>query len=247
MLRMTTARTGALPRSRRERLRESTLREIADAGRAQLREVGPQGLTLSAVARELGMTAPALYRYVDGVHGLLTLLVAEGYSSLAEAVESARDAVPADDPGGRFVAIADALRSWAKADTAQYGLLFGTPVHGYVAPEDGPTADGARRAAGALWQVLRDARSAGLLGEPLVRDVEPAALALLEHKGGGEGATDLPPATQAAGWAALSLLIGAVAIEVFGHMSECDECTAAATYRSKVTVALCLLGLPDPR
>lgn len=232
--------------TRRERLREATLREIADAARAQLRAVGPQGLTMSAVAREMGLTAPALYRYVDGVDGLLTLLVADGYRSLAERLEAARDAVPVEDAGGRFVAIADALRTWAKADIAQYGLLFGSPVPGYVAPEDGPTTEVARRAATALWQVLVDAHEQGQLGEPLLPDVEPAAMELLAAKQDARNPLDLPPAVQQAAWAALSLLLGAVAVEVFQHMPPCPEPVAEAVYRSKVRIALRVLGLPDP-
>ena len=232
--------------SRRERLREATLREIAEAGRAQLRSVGPQGLTLSAVARELGMTAPALYRYVDGVDGLITLLVAEGFVDLAEHLEAARDAVDPHDHGRRFQALCEALRSWALADRAQYGLLFGSPVPGYSAPEDGPTDDSARRAAGALWQVLVDAQADGRLGPPLVTSVDPAALPLLEDKVAGGLGEALAPEVQAAAWAALSLLLGAVAVEVFGHMPPCEETVAAAVFRGKVDVARCILGLPAP-
>lgn len=233
--------------TRRERLREATLREITDAARAQLRAVGPQGLTLSAVAREVGMTAPGLYRYVDGVEGLLTLLISEGFNGLAEQLEQAREAVPREDPGGRFMALALRMRAWARADTAQYGLLFGTPVPNYVAPEQGPTTDGARRAAATLWQVVVDARDDGLLRAPLVDDVDPLSLALLDQKVDGELVAALPPETQAAGWASISLLLGALTVEVFGHMPPCDDATAEALYRDKVKIALCLVGLPAPK
>lgn len=232
--------------SRRDRLRSATLREITEAGRAQLRTVGPQGLTLSAVARELGMTAPALYRYVDGVDGLLTLLIAEGYADLSGHVERARDAVPADDPGGRFDAAAHALRTWALGDRAQFGLLFGSPLPGYHAPEDGPTTVGAHRAAGVVWQVLLEAHSAGLLGAPLVTDVAADALPLLEDSHSG-ALLALPVETRAAGWVALSLLLGAVAVEVFGHMPACSGPTARAVFEAKVQVARCVVGLPAPR
>lgn len=235
------------PLTRRERLREATLREITDAARAQLRGVGPQGLTVSAVAREVGMTAPALYRYVDGVDGLLTLLITDGYRSLADALEHARDAEPADDPGGRFQAVAEELRGWATTDTAQYGLLFGSPMPGFVAPEEGPSTDHARRAAMVLWSVLVDAQQQGVLGPPLVTDVDPAALELLADKSYGDNLAELSPAHQQAGWAALSLLLGSVAVELFGHMPACTEAAADAMYRSKVRIALCLLGLPEPR
>lgn len=237
----------AAPPTRRERLRQATLLEIVDAAKDQLRTVGPQGLTLSAVARELGLTAPALYRYVDGVDGLLTLLVTEGYRSLSDLVEQRRDAVPLDDPGGRFQAVAFALREWALEDPAQYGLLFGSPIPGYAAPADGPTTAGAHRAAGTMWQVLIDAKAEGLLGTPLVHSLDPLARTMLDKKEPDELRGALASETLAAGWAALSLLLGAVAVEVFGHMPSCDAETADALFRSKVLVAGCIVGLPDPR
>ena len=237
---------GAAP-SRRERLREATVREILEAARSQLRISGAQGLTLSAVAREVGMTAPGLYRYVDGVEGLLTLLITEGFHDLAEALETARAAVPREDPGGRFLAMARALRAWARADVMQYGLLFGSPLPGYEAPEDGPTTQAVQRAAAALWQVVVDARDDGLLGDPLVTEVDPRAEALLGQKLDGELPATLPPATQAAAWSSISLLLGSVSVEVFGHMPPCDEDTYDALYRGKVQVAMCIVGLPAPR
>ena len=230
--------------TRRERQRLSTLQEIVEAANEQLRVVGPQGLTLSAVARELGMTAPALYRYVDGVEGLITLLIADGYESLAEQLEAARDAHPADDPGGRFMRVAEAGRVWARNDPARWGLLFGSPLPGYAAPTDGPTTDLARRAAGVFWQVIADAEASGQLGEPLVTDLDPAALPLLSNDAPVAG---LSPELQAAAWSAISLLLGAIAVEVFKHMPPCDETTGTAVFRSKVRVALCIVGLPAPR
>ena len=51
--------------TRRERLRAETEREIRQAARALLVERGRDAVTLRAIARELGITAPALYRYYD--------------------------------------------------------------------------------------------------------------------------------------------------------------------------------------
>jgi AcrR family transcriptional regulator len=233
--------------TRRERQRQATLQEIVEAANEQLRLVGPQGLTLSAVARELGMTAPALYRYVDGVDGLITLLIADGYSDLAEQLETAAGSRGADDPGGRFLQVAEAGRDWARNDPARWGLLFGSPLPGYAAPEDGPTEVLARRAAGVFWQLIADADAAGLLGPPLVAEVDPATLPLLEADTPLNAQVPLSTATQAATWAAISLLLGAIAVEVFKHMPQCDEPTARAVFRSKVLVAMRIVGLPDPR
>lgn len=231
--------------TRRERLRESTLREIVEAARGQLRTVGPQGLTLASVARQLGMTAPALYRYVDGVDGLITLLVSEGFLQLARRLRGIRDAVPREDPGGRFDAVAQGVRQWALEDPALYGLLFGSPLPGYAAPQDGPTTASAREASAVMWTVLLDAQDGGRLGPPLVTTVEPDLLPLLADKG-GEALSALSREHQVAGWTALSLLLGAVSIEVFGHMPPCDDVTCSAAFRAKVAVARRVVGLPDP-
>jgi AcrR family transcriptional regulator len=243
---MTDMASGPRP-TRRERQRQATLQEIVEAANAQLRRVGPQGLTLSAVARELGMTAPALYRYVDGVDGLITLLIADGYTSLAEQMEAAAQVHDADDPGGRFLRVAEAAREWARNDPARWGLLFGSPLPGYAAPPDGPTTALAQRAAGVFWQLIAEADAAGLLGPPLVADVDPAALPLLQENTPVTAAGPLSHATESATWSAISLLLGAIAVEVFKHMPQCDEPTALAVFRSKVLVALRIVGLPDPR
>lgn len=232
--------------SRRQRLREATLRDIADAGRRQLAAVGPQGMTLSALAREVGMTAPGLYRYVDGVDGVLTLLIAEGFADLARCCEDARDAVVRSDPSGRFAAVAGAMRDWALRDVPRYGLLFGSPLPGYSAPEGGPTTAAARRAVGVLWQVVVDAEHDGLLADPLVDDVDPAALPSLVQTD-GEAVPVLSPPTQAAAWACVSLLLGSVTSEVFGLLPPSDGEIGEALYRGKVEVALRIVGLPSRR
>jgi hypothetical protein len=62
-----------------------------------------------------------------------------------------------------------------------------------------------------------------------------------------DGGPALPPASQAAVWASLSLLLGSVADEIFGHAIPTDDTTAAALYRGRIEMALRLIGLPSPR
>ena len=233
------------PATRRERLREATLQEIADAARDQLRTVGARGLTLSAVAREVGMSAPALYRYVDGVDGLLTLLIAQGYESLAREVQAAHRRGPRRRPGGRFVAMALGAADWAVRDVAQYGLIFGTPLPGYAAPRGArrPRARAPRRRAVAGAGRRAGGRTARRAGH---RRGRPRGRPVLQAKTGGL-AGQLPERVQAAGWAALALLLGAVAIDVFGHMPPCDEPVRRALFRGQVQAARCLVGLPAPK
>jgi len=73
--------------SRRERLRNATLADIRHAARAQLAAGGPAAVSLRAIARDLGMTAPAIYRYFPSLDALM------------QAVQDARDDVPRRFPG----------------------------------------------------------------------------------------------------------------------------------------------------
>ena len=131
--------------SRRERQREATSLEIRDTARRQLAASGAAALSLRAVAREMGLTAPALYRYFDDRDALLSALITDAYTSLTDRICAARDAQPADDPVARLVAACLAYRDWGLAEPHQFALVFGAPVPGYAAPEDGPTQEAGAR------------------------------------------------------------------------------------------------------
>ena len=73
-------------------LRAETVREIKQTARRVLVEQGVDGLALRAVAREMGMTAPALYRYFDSREDLVEHVVADLYDELSDVLEAARDA-----------------------------------------------------------------------------------------------------------------------------------------------------------
>ena len=81
------------PTTARERARAELTTEITDRARAQLATVGAAGLSLRAVARELGMASSAVYRYFPSRDELLTRLIIDGYDALGAAAEAA------DEPG----------------------------------------------------------------------------------------------------------------------------------------------------
>jgi AcrR family transcriptional regulator len=114
--------------NRRERLHAATEREIRDTARAVLIERGPDGLALRAIAREMGMSAPSLYRYVDSRDHLIDMVVADIYNELRTALEEVRDAADPASCGVQFVAVAREFRRWATHHTAEFGLLFGAPI-----------------------------------------------------------------------------------------------------------------------
>src|SRR5579862_6917052 len=73
----------------RERARAELTREIKEEARRQLAAVGANGLSLRAVARELGMVSSALYRYYPSRDDLLTALIIDAYNALGAAAEGA--------------------------------------------------------------------------------------------------------------------------------------------------------------
>ena len=61
----------APPPPRRDRMRAATMEEITATARRLLVEQGPEAASLRAIAREMGMTAPGLYRYYSSRDVLL--------------------------------------------------------------------------------------------------------------------------------------------------------------------------------
>lgn len=121
---------------RRDRLRQQT---IADAKRIALRQLASGGagaISLNAIAREMGMTGPALYRYVPNRDTLLTDLVVDAYEDLGNAVWRSVEATAGQDPATRLRDQAASYRGWALAHPHRYMLIFGTPVPGYHAPAE---------------------------------------------------------------------------------------------------------------
>lgn len=112
--------------TRRERQREATFEEITRASRELLAE-GAE-LSLRAVATRMGMTAPALYRYVASYQDLVDLVAFEIDKAATEGFAAAADRLPADDAGGRLLVAVTAFRTWALAHPREFALVFANPV-----------------------------------------------------------------------------------------------------------------------
>jgi AcrR family transcriptional regulator len=122
-------------RTARERARAELTREIKQEARRQLAAHGAQGLSLRAVARELGMVSSALYRYFPSRDELLTALIIDAYDALGDTAEAADAGQPPADIRGRWEATCRAVRDWALAHPHEYALIYGSPVPGYRAPQ----------------------------------------------------------------------------------------------------------------
>ncbi|MDF2270977.1 TetR/AcrR family transcriptional regulator [Streptomyces coacervatus] len=116
----------------RERYRAQVRAEVKEHAWEQIATAGASGLSLNAIAKKMGMSGPALYRYFAGRDELITELIRDAYRSAADAMSAS-----AQRSGGPDVsALAHALRAWALADPHRYFLVYGTPVPGYHAPDD---------------------------------------------------------------------------------------------------------------
>lgn len=160
-------------RTARERVRAELTREITDIARRQLATEGAAGLSLRAVAREMGMVSSAVYRYFPSRDDLLTALIIDGYNAVGEAVENADAACPREDHTGRWLTVCHAVRDWALAHPHEYALLYGSPVPGYQAPQD--TVAAAVRDTVVYGRIVSDAHHAGALNPPDICPPAPVA------------------------------------------------------------------------
>ena len=113
-----------IPASRRERARDATTAEIKATARRLLVQDGRDALTLRAIAREMGMTAPGLYRYFASHDDLVVGVCHDILDELTVVLLAARDTVPLDDPIGRLGATCRAFRRWALEHPAEFQLSF---------------------------------------------------------------------------------------------------------------------------
>ncbi|MFJ1844542.1 MULTISPECIES: TetR/AcrR family transcriptional regulator [unclassified Streptomyces] len=118
------------PKTPRERYRAEVRAEIKERAWEQIAGAGASALSLNAIAKQIGMSGPALYRYYAGRDELITELVKDAYRSLADTLRAASAA------GADLAGLAHALREWALQDPQRYFLIYGTPVPGYHAPEE---------------------------------------------------------------------------------------------------------------
>jgi AcrR family transcriptional regulator len=187
--------------SRRERIRAETLREIREIGARQVDTGGLAALSLNAIAKEMGMSGPALYRYYASRDDLLAALIVDGYGELTRAVEGAEP-----DLG----AVARAYRAWALAHPRRYALLFGERPEGFRDPAEAIAA-----IQGAMNVVV------GILAS---REAPPApaalAPALADWAARRDGLEGVPPAVLRLGVLFWTRMHGIVSLELAGVLAD---------------------------
>jgi len=214
--------------SRRDRVRAATTQEIIQTARRLLVEQGPDAVTLRAIAREMGMTAPALYRYFDSHEELLRHVVADIFTELASHVKAAiHDAgvstAGLDEAEAMVVKMAAGcreFRAWTLEHVPEFSMIFGSPLPGLEVVHEmrqDPTVDCGYQFGQVfldLFSELYRRRPFPIPGDaeidPSLRD-QLARYRELVH-------SDMPLGALQTFLRCWVLLYGTVSLEVFGHL-----------------------------
>ena len=231
--------------TRRDRARLATLDEIKGVALDLMREQGTTDIRFTDIARVMGLTAPALYRYFDDRDELLTALIADGYGSLGARIGQVLAELPEDDVAARWVAAARAYRDWARSEPQQFALVLGMPVPGYVAPDEGPTTEAAKAAMSQLANLFVAAATRGMLRPPLIREVS-GAVADCQKVKHDELLGVLEPESFQAMLQTWATLHGFVSLEAYGHFDWIEPEARDALFLSHVRLAAQAAGLPVP-
>ena len=223
--------------SLRARVRSEMSQEIKEVARKHVAADGAN-LSLRAVARDMGIVASALYRYFPSRDALLTALIIDAYEALGAAATEAEAAVPRTDLRGRWLAVCRAVRAWALSHPAEYGLLYGSPVPGYAAPQE--TVALAAKVVLLLVDIVVD--GADRL-EPLPSTTIPEAVRVDLRRLIDERPGDLPEERLDRVFLAWTHLFGLLNFEIFGRLD--DTINARADYFTHhMTLMADQAGLP---
>ncbi|GAB2912763.1 TetR/AcrR family transcriptional regulator [Streptomyces mayteni] len=197
------ARQGRTPR---ERYRAQVRAEIKEHAWEQIATAGASALSLNAIAKRMGMSGPALYRYFASRDELITELIRDAYRSLADTLRAAAES------GAGVPDLAQAIRGWALADPQRYLLIYGTPVPGYHAPDD--ITELARQ----IMATLLDACAALPAGQERTPFEASFESYLANHRQwAGEHPAEPPALRRAlAGWTRMH---GVLSLELAGHFT----------------------------
>jgi AcrR family transcriptional regulator len=207
-----------MSRPRRDpiRGREDTTTEIKATARRQMAGFGAAGLSLRAIGREMGFTAPAIYNYFPRLDDLITALIVDAFTALATSMEAAGQAAEAEGPIAQIRATALAYRKWAVEHPVDFQLIYGTSIPGYEAPAE-TTAPLARRPFVGMLRYFAQARAIGALAIPPEYEEVPPHVAA--HIAGwqhvmGAGLPAVVVGLVIAGWARMH---GLVMLELTHH------------------------------
>lgn len=229
-------------RTRPSEHRRSMRQSIKDSARHMLVSNGAASLNLTAVARSLGVTTPALYRYFtdldDIVQHLATDLVTELVGHMTDAVR------PEDGLATQLRNVTLAFREWSVAHTHEFGLLFGMPTTAVRTTHLELSGDWMVRLA-EVWGPLFI--TAWHQNDFPIRDdaqLPPELVQQISNYRDALGRPELPVGMLVVFLDCWRQIYGAVCLEVFGHMGTAIT-DHEPLFRTMVNDLLARLGFPD--
>lgn len=230
----------------RDQQQYTELREsIKATARQHMAADGTAALSLRAIARDLNLTAPALYRYFASRNDLITALVLDAYNALADALQAASQRQPDVDVATRLYAVLLGYRDWALAHPIDFTLIYGNPIPGYEAPRE-PSVAAARRGLVFIVGLLQDTLNSGLLHpQPEYAHLPPTVEAYLSEmaEAADIDADPLVLYLATVGWTRIH---GIIMLELFTHIQPVIG-DSEAFYRFEILHLLRSLGLtPQP-
>jgi AcrR family transcriptional regulator len=208
---------------RRDRVRAATTAEIKQTARRILVAEGPDAVSLRAIAREMGMTAPALYRYFGSHEELVKHVIADIFTELASGIRgaiAAADAGSGGDMTAKVLAACWEFRRWSLSHPREFGLIFGTPLPGLHVEQDEITAEGGGRFGNTFFTLMIELYRKQPFPVPPDNKIDPGLAEQLERyrEGLGELAAGLPIGLLLVFLRCWVRLYGIVSLEVFGHL-----------------------------
>jgi AcrR family transcriptional regulator len=244
--------------SRRDRVRAATSQEIVATARRLLVEQGVAAVSLRAIAREMGMTAPALYRYYDSHEVLLHHVVGDIFTELADYLHTqikaaARDFEASGGPANpeaadriavELIAACRAFRGWALEHQPEFGMIFGSPLPGLDLMNDDPVAECGFRFGQVFLGLFSELWRRWPFPAPADDELDPSLRRQLAHYHELVGA-DLPLGVLQTFLRCWVLLYGTVSLEVFGHLRFALD-DAAPLFELMLVDLAAMIGLEYP-
>ena len=213
-------------------------RAIKETARIQIAERGAASLSLRAIARELKITAPAIYNYFPNRDDLVTALIVDAFNSLRDALLASQK-TEEETPAKQILNSAHAYRNWALEHSEEYSLIFGTPIPNFHAPMEitGPAAAGSMAV---LFGIFDAAWRDGALKTEGLPTPIPEMIQAWIDKVNYEG----HPAVVHFAMASWAQIHGMLSLELNGHFTAVpDEISANSFFEAEIRAIIIRMGM----
>lgn len=196
-------------------------------------EAGTAGLSVRAIARQMGMTSAALYYYYDSIDALITDLIIDAFDNMNAHLQAQAQGETALE---QLIALALSYRQWALTHAVDFQLIYGNPIPGYQQPIEltyPPARHGFAFLAGLIFKAVEE--DALTLPEDythLPPELQTSLTELRQIEG-----HDFPPAVLYLAASVWSRMHGMVMLELFDLIQPVIG-DSAIFYRHEITLLL---------